>query len=617
MADENNRAPARNFMPMRPPGRGSGGHRRNLMAEKPKDLRGTLKRLWRFFGREKGLLVLIFGFVAVDGVLLLTVPYLIGRGVDLLAGGAHSVPFNALGKIVILLLCLYLGDFLLTFFNNFLIAGASQRIVKGMRRALFDKIQTLPVSYFDRHSHGDLMSRFTNDIDNISSTISQSTVSLMSDVVAIVGSLLMMVILNPPLTLVSLVMVPFVLLLSRLVAGRTRKLFKEQQNALGKLNGEIEESISGLLVIKAFNHEEQVIKDFERTNQELLSVGTRAQIISGYLMPMMNVIGNLGFALIAGVGGVFAVYGIVSIGVIASFLSYSKQFSRPLNDVANLFNTLQTAVAGAERFFEVMDTASEKADDVFATELREVRGEVEFQDVSFAYREGVTVLNHVSFKADAGSTVALVGPTGAGKTTVVNLLNRFYDVSGGEILLDGKNINAYTRASLRQSFGIVLQDTYLFTGTIRENIRYGNLAAGDEAVIRAAGEAGADAFIRKLEKGYDTILSESGSNLSAGQRQLIAIARAILADPAILILDEATSNVDTRTEMKIQQALMRLMQGRTCFIIAHRLSTIRDADVIMVIDNGRIVETGSHEELLEKRGFYCRLYDSQFRNIAT
>jgi ATP-binding cassette subfamily B protein len=401
------------------------------------------------------------------------------------------------------------------------------------------------------------------------------------------------------------------------VAKRTSVLFKAQQNTLGRLNGHIEESISGLQVVKAFNHEQKVIDEFDSINSQLFSVGLKAQITSGYLMPLMNIISNISFAVIAGVGGVLAVESLITVGVIASFLSYSKQFSRPLNDVANMFNTLQTAMAGAERFFEVIDSQGEPADKNDAAELIKPRGEVEFRHVDFEYRKGVPILRDISFKAEAGSTIALVGPTGAGKTTVVNLVNRFYDVTGGQIFIDGADINDYTRESLRRCFGIVLQDTYLFSGTIAENIRYGRLDATDEEVRRAAAEACADPFIRKLEKGYDTVLSESGGNLSQGQRQLLAIARAILADPSILILDEATSSVDTRTEMNIQQAMVGLMSGRTCFIIAHRLSTIRGADIIMVIDSGKIVESGSHESLIEQKGFYYNLYTSQFNNVET
>ena len=604
------------FMPMRPGGHG-GGRRFGMPAEKPKNFRGTMLRLWHFFGREKKSLLVVFSLVLVDASVVLFAPYLTGRAIDTMRGGAHSVLFGSLRTAILMLLGVYLTDVLLTFANNFLMAGISQRIVRGMRAGLFSKLQRLPISFFDTRTHGDLMSRFTNDIDNISSTISQSTVTLMSDIIGIVGSFLVMLMLNPLLTLASVITVPLVALLSKTIAARTRVLFKGQQAALGKLNGHIEESISGFSVIKAFNHEQRAVSEFDRINRELYSVGLKAQIISGYLMPLMNIISNIGFAVIAAVGGVLAVRGIITVGVIASFLSYSKQFSRPLNDVANIFNTLQTAVAGAGRIFEVLDSAEEPPDGPGARNLENPRGEVDFDGVDFAYRPGVPILRDILFTARAGSTVALVGPTGAGKTTIVNLLSRFYDVTGGAIRIDGTDIRGCTRESLRRCFGIVLQDTYLFSGTIRENIRYGRLDATEEEIRAAAGEACADTFIRKLEDGYDTVLSESGANLSEGQRQLLAIARAILANPSILILDEATSNVDTRTEMNLQEAMVRLMNGRTCFIIAHRLSTIRDADVILVIDGGRIVESGSHRELLEKDGFYSKLYNIQFNNIAT
>ena len=616
MAEKGTRFEPPAFMPMRPGGHG-GGRRFGMPVEKPRDFRGTMRRLWHFFGREKNSLVVVFGLVLLDAVVLLFAPYLTGRAIDAMRGGVHSVLFGSLRTVILILLGVYLTDVLLTFTNNFLMAGISQRIVKGMRAGLFAKLQKLPVSFFDTRTHGDLMSRFTNDIDNISSTISQSTVTLMSDIVGIVGSFVAMLTLNPLLTLASVVTVPLVALLSKTIAGRTRVLFKAQQNALGRLNGHIEESISGFSVIKAFNHEERAVSEFGRINRELYEVGLKAQITSGYLMPLMNIISNIGFAVIAAVGGVLAVRGIITVGVIASFLSYSKQFSRPLNDVANIFNTLQTAVAGAERIFEVLDSAEEPPDESTARELNNPRGEVDFDGVDFAYRPGVPILRDIRFTARAGRTIALVGPTGAGKTTIVNLVSRFYDVTGGAIRIDGADIRDYTRESLRRCFGIVLQDTYLFSGTIRENIRYGRLDATEEEIRAAAVEACADSFIRKLENGYDTVLSESGANLSEGQRQLLAIARAILANPSILILDEATSSVDTRTEMNLQEAMVRLMNGRTCFIIAHRLSTIRDADVILVIDGGRIVESGSHRELLEKGGFYSRLYNSQFNNIST
>lgn len=602
-----------NYVPIRPPGRG--GRMPGFPVQKPRNFRGTMRRLWGFFGTEKKSLLFIFGFVVVDALLLLAVPYMIGRAVDDMAGGRGAVLFGAVQSAIAVLLSVYICDLLLTVTNNFLMAGVSQHIVKNIRKTLFSKLQRLPISFFDKRTHGDLMSRFTNDIDNISTTISNSTVSLMSDVVAIGGSFLLMLLLNPILTLASMITVPLVFLLSRTIARRTRVLFKEQQNALGRLNGHIEENISGLQVVKAFNREQESIKEFETINDELYQVGVKAQIMSGYLMPLMNIISNLGFAVIASVGGILAVNDMITVGVIASFLTYSKQFSRPLNEVANIFNTLQTAVAGAERIFEVLDQEEEVEDNQHALVVSRPRGEVEFQNVNFAYPGGVPILKGITFKAKAGSTIALVGPTGAGKTTIVNLVNRFYDVTDGRILLDGTDIREFTRKSLRESFGIVLQDTYLFSGTIGENIRYGKLSATDEEVRQAAVEAGADGFIRRLKNGYDTVLSESGDNLSQGQRQLLAIARAILADRPILILDEATSSVDTRTEMRIQKAMVKLMHGRTCFIIAHRLSTIRDADMIMVIEGGKLQEIGDHESLLAKQGFYYNLYNSQYNNV--
>jgi ATP-binding cassette subfamily B multidrug efflux pump len=593
---------------------GRGGARWLVSGAKPKQFGQSLRRLWQHFGKERNRLTLIFLLVLLDTGIGLSGPFLIGRGIDALSARHGLVNFNLLQIVALVLLVTYVSDALLTFVQGWLMAGVSQRIVQGLRRTLFGKLQKLPIAFFDRHSHGDLMSRLSNDIDNISSTISQSTIQLMTAVLMILGSLVMMLILSPLLTLASLVTIPLVFVLTRTIAGRTRILFKEQQAILGKLNGHIEETISGIHVVKAFNHEEQVIREFDEVNGQLCRIGIKAQIWSGYIMPLMNVINNIGFAAVAGVGGVLAVNHMISIGVIASFLSYSRQFARPLNDIANTFNTLQTALAGAERVFEVFDEAEEQVDLPGAVTLKNSRGHVVFENVSFGYRPDVPILKEVSFEVRAGSSNALVGPTGAGKTTVVNLLARFYDPTGGRILIDGRDIREYTRDSLRQSFGIVLQDTYLFSGTIRDNIRYGRLDASEEEIRMAADMANADLFIRRLPRGYDTVLTESGGNLSQGQRQLLAIARAILANPAVLILDEATSNVDTRTELRIQEAMLKLMQGRTSFLIAHRLSTIRDADTIMVVSGGRIVERGSHRQLLEKKGLYYHMVFSQFVN---
>lgn len=594
-----------------------GGMNRFAPVVKPKDFRKTIGRLWRYFGREQTMLSFIFLLLFISAAIGLLVPYLIGKAIDTMSLNKEAVDFNGLTIVVITLIAAYITDSFINFLQAYLMAGVSQRIVKGLRNSLFAKLQKLPVSFFDLRTHGEIMSRLSNDIENVSSTISQSTTYLMSSTIMITGSFVMMLIRSPLLTLASIITVPMVFALTRTIAKKTKPLFKQQQVILGKLNGQIEETISGVQVVKAFNHEEKVIEEFEKTNSKLREVGIKAQILSGYIMPLMNVINNIGFAAVAAVGGVLAVKGLITVGTIASFISYSRQFSRPLNEIANIFNTLQSAVAGAERVFEILDEKEESEDLKEAKVIENPKGHVVFENVTFGYREDVPVLKNISFEAKQGSNIALVGPTGAGKTTIVNLLTRFYDVTDGRILIDGRDIREYTRDSLRKCFGIVLQDTYLFSGTIKENIKYGKLDATDEEVEAAAKMANAHGFIKRLSKGYDTMLSESGSNLSQGQRQLLAIARAILSNPPILILDEATSSVDTRTELHIQEAMLKLMKGRTSFIIAHRLSTIRDADIIMVIDKGEIAEKGNHDSLIEKKGIYHNMYYSQFKNIET
>jgi ATP-binding cassette subfamily B protein len=582
---------------------------------KPKNWKDTLRKLWSFIGREKGLLAFIFVMIIADSVITLAGPYLIGRSIDAMAGGAGQVDFGSLGLALAALIAAYATDGALTFAQGWLMAGVSQRIVRNLRRALFAKVQKLPLRYFDSRSQGDLMSRLTNDIDNVNTTVAQAVAQIMTGSISILGSLAMMIYLSPLLTLAALITVPAVFLLTRTIARKTGPLFKEQQARLGALNAHVEETISGIHIVKAFNREEKVIREFEAINEELCKVGTDAQIRSGFLMPIMNVIGNVGFAAIAITGGWLSVHGYITVGVIASFLSYSRQFVRPLNDLANTFNLLQSGIAGAERVFEVIGEEEEPADAPEAAELLHPAGHVEFDRVSFGYRADVPILKDVSFDSPAGTSTALVGPTGAGKTTIVNLLTRFYDVTGGSIRIDGKDLRDYTLDSLRRSFGIVLQDTYLFSGTIADNIRYGRPDATDGEVREAAVMANADRFIRRLPQGYDTVLSENGGNLSQGQRQLLAIARVFLAKPSILILDEATSSIDTRTELHIQDALLQAMKGRTTFIIAHRLNTIREADRIMVIDHGQIVEQGSHEELMARQGVYYRMFMNQFGQL--
>lgn len=596
-------------------GPGRGGPRQMGPVQKPKNLRGTLIRLWAYMENEKRFLLVVFGIVVLESLIALIVPYLIGRAIDSMTSLNGKVNFKVLKVIITGLIVAYTTNAIIVFFEGFTMAGVSQRIIKSLRNALFEKMQKLPVSFFDTHSHGEIMSRLTNDIDNVSTTISQSTTQLMNGLLTIIGSFIMMIVLSPILTLASLITVPLVFLLTKTIAAKTKVFFKTQQKALGELNGHIEENISGFNVVKAFNQEEKVISNFEKINSELCEVGIKAQIWSGLLMPIMNVINNIGFTMVAAIGGVLAVNEMITVGVIASFISYSRQFTRPLNDLANIFNTLQSAIAGAERVFEMLDEAEEVEDSENATNLENIKGNVVFENVSFGYREDVKIFKDISFEVKEGDIIALVGPTGAGKTTIVNLISRFYDVSSGRILIDGKDIKEYTRDSLRKAFGIVLQDTYLFSGTIKENIKYGNLDASDEDAVKAAKMANAHSFIKRLPNGYETILTESGGNLSQGQRQLLAIARAILADPPILILDEATSSVDTRTELQIQEGMIRLMNGRTSFIIAHRLSTIKDANIIMVIENGAIVEKGNHEDLINNKGLYYNMYFSQFKNV--
>lgn len=595
-----------------PPGRHGGwGGMRGGVVVKPKNFKETMNRLWQYIGREKKMLLVIFVFVFFTSGLSVTGPFIIGEGINAIDNGEMQL----LQLWVLLLIAIYLGEALFTLLQGWFMAGVSQQVVKSLRASLFGKLQKLPLSYFDARPHGEVMSRLTNDIDNISNTISQSTVQLMAGSIAILGSLIMMLVLSPILTLAAIITVPLVYFLARTITRRTRIYFKEQQAELGQLNGHIEETVSGLEVVKAFNHEAKSTERFDRINERLYQASKRAQIWSGFMMPLLSVIGNIGFASIALVGGILAYYDMITVGVIASFIIYSRQFVRPLNEIAQIYNVLQAGVAGAERAFEVLDEKEEPVDPPGARELKNPRGHVVFENVSFGYRKDVPILQNVSFDAAKESSTALVGPTGAGKTTIVNLVTRFYDVTAGRILIDGVDIREYSRDSLRRSFGIVLQDTYLFSGTIKENIKYGKPDASDEQVRQAARMANADVFIRRLPKQYDTLLAENGGNLSQGQRQLLAIARVILAEPSILILDEATSSIDTRTEAHIQEALLKVMQNRTSFIIAHRLNTIRDADNIMVIDQGQVVEMGNHQQLMEAGKKYYSMFFNQFQNI--
>ncbi len=579
-------------------------------AESARDAQGTMRRLWGYLRQQRLGLVTVFALVAASTALDSLGPYLMGRAIDKYIL-AHDLP--GLARQVLLMAAVYVGGSITSWLQAYAMAAVAQRTVRDIRNDLFAKLQTLSLRFFDQRSHGDLMSRMTNDVENINTVLTESVTQFFSSILtlAVVGGIVVW--LNWQLALVSLVTMPLMVALTTFVSKRTRRGYQRQQRALGSLNGFIEETISGARVVKAYGQEAQATEVFEAANRELQRASTTAQTFVQVLGPLSNMVNNVGYAIVAGSGGWMAVQGLVTVGVIASFVDYSRRLSRPLNQIANLYNSIQSAIAGAERVFNILDEVPELADADGAPDLRPIAGQVVFDDVSFRYEEGVPVLRNVSLRAEPGQTIALVGPTGAGKTTVVNLLTRFYDIDAGRITIDGQDIRTVRKDSLRRQLGIVLQDTFLFTGTVMENIRYGRLDATDEEVAAAARLANADFFIRRLPQGYQTLVAERGSNLSQGQRQLLAIARTILADPGILVLDEATSSVDTRTEAHIQSALLRLMKGRTSFVIAHRLSTIREADEILVINAGRIVERGAHSRLLAEKGFYYGLYMSQFR----
>ncbi len=520
-----------------------------------------------------------------------------------------------LGIQVALIAGLYLFSTLCALAQSLLLVKVSQHTVRTIRTDLFGKLQSLPLKYFDSVPHGELMSRLTNDVDNVSNMLSNTLTQILSSIITLVMCLYMMLKLSWILTIVSFLTIPLRIIIMKAITSRTGKYFKQQQVCLGELNGIVEETVSGSRVVKVFCHEDAVIKEFDEANEDLTTAGVKASIYSSVMGPCMNVVGNIAYALMSGIGGFLVVNGsVASIGQIQSFLQYERQFANPFTQIANQITVIQSALAGAERVFEVMDMAPELADAEDAHDFDTPRGKVEFKDVSFGYKPDRMILKDLTFTAGPGQTIALVGPTGAGKTTVVNLLMRFYDIDKGELLLDDMDIRTIKRQDLRTHMGMVLQDVYLFAGTVRENIVYGKLDATEEEIRRAIRMADCEEFISRLPKGLDTELTESGSNISQGQRQLLSIARAILADPAVLILDEATSSVDTRTEMRIQQAMLALMKGRTSFVIAHRLSTIRNADQILVLNQGEIIERGTHEELVAKGGFYADLLNSQYKS---
>ncbi len=580
--------------------------------ERAKDVRGALRRLTRYLRPYRAALFLVFLVAGLGTALALAGPYLMGRAIDQLVGGSPST----LLRLALLMLAAYALSSAAQLPQGVLIAGVAQKAMRALRADLFNHIQTLSLRFFDSRKQGDLMSRLTNDMDAISRVLTYNATQLFTGILTLAGILAVIFFLSPWLALGSMLAFPLMIGLVGTVGRRTRTVFRSYQRELGALNAVLEETYSGQRVVLAFGQEESVLGRFDQANEAVRASGVRAMTLALLVMPMMGILSNLNVAVLCGLGGWLAIRGMVTIGTIAAFITYSRRFADPLRQLGNLYNQIQGSLAGAERIFEILDTAADRTESDQVLELPRVRGEVALEHVTFSYVPGVPVLKDVSIHARPGERIALIGHTGAGKTTLVNLLSRFYDPEAGTIRIDGVDIRTVSPESLRRQLGVVLQQSFLFSESVMENIRYGRLDASDEEVVTAAKLAHADGFIRRLPKGYATVLAERGGNLSEGQRQLVTIARAILADPAILVLDEATSSVDTRTELRIQKALHELMKGRTSFVIAHRLSTIANADQLIVMEEGRVAERGTHEALLARGGVYQHLYASQFRDRA-
>ncbi|WP_127496951.1 MULTISPECIES: ABC transporter ATP-binding protein [Paenibacillus] len=608
--------------PGRGPGMGGPGGF-GMPVQKAKNFKGTLFRLMAYLKPHQTKLLLVLLTAILSTVFSIVSPKIMGHAMTKLAegffgkqNGGAGIDFDAINQILLILVVLYIISSVFSYIQQYLMAGVAQNTVYDLRKQVNAKFNRLPLKYFDSKSNGEILSRVVNDVDNIANTLQQSLTQLITSVITLVGIIIMMLTISPLMTLIVFLTIPISLLATAVIAKRSQKYFVKQQAELGKLNGHVEEMYTGHKIVKAFGRERESMEKFEKMNEQLYDAGWRAQFISGIIMPIMSFIGNIGYVFVSIVGGILVTRRAIEVGDILAFIQYTRQFTWPITQLATISNVIQSTIASAERVFELLDEEEEVLEANPAKTITRPSGSVHFDHVKFGYTADKTLIDNMNINVLPGQTVAIVGPTGAGKTTLVNLLMRFYELNDGKITIDGVNITDLKRSNLRGMFGMVLQDTWLFNGTIRDNIAYGREGATEEDVVNAAKAAHADHFIRTLPDGYDTILNEEASNISQGQKQLLTIARAILADPSILILDEATSSVDTRTEVYIQKAMGHLMEGRTSFVIAHRLSTIRDADLILVMNQGSIIEQGTHEELLEQGGFYADLYNSQFTGKA-
>ena len=610
--------PKRNAPRPHRPGRGM------MPTEKAKDFKGSFKKLISYLSPFKFKILIVVIFAALSTVFTIVGPKILAKATDeltaglmrIITGAAEGIDFGYIAKVLLFLVGLYALSALFSYIQGFTMSGVSAKVSYNMRRAIMEKIDRLPVSYFHKTSQGDVLSRITNDVDTLSQSLNQSITQLITSVCSIIGVLIMMLSINVWMTLAALLILPVSMFIIQTVMKHSQKYFQDQQSYLGKVNGQIEENFGGHNVVRVFNKENDVVEEFEKDNQKLYESAWKSQFFSGMMMPIMQFVGNLGYVMVALLGGVFVIKKSIEVGDIQSFFQYIRNFTQPIQQIAQVTNLLQSSAAASERVFEFLEEPEESQNEKNPVDVNTLTGDVQFEHVKFGYNPDKIVLHDINMYAKPGQKIAFVGSTGAGKTTITNLINRFYDIQDGKIRYDNINIGKIRKPDLRRSLGIVLQDTHLFTGTVMDNIRYGKLDATDEECIKAAKLANAHDFIKRLPDGYNTVLTGDGSNLSQGQRQLLAIARAAVADPPALILDEATSSIDTRTEAMVSRGMDALMEGRTSFVIAHRLSTVKDADCIMVMEQGRIIERGTHDQLIEAGGFYADLYNSQFEDVV-